>query len=463
MTTGVNAASWLQASAPRRGNVSGKSSGNGSFSDMISSSLSAQNKKPISSQQQKNAGAGKTPTNDAMQKNTDAANQVNTGKNGETGGVKNQEDMIGAGEEKLVETEMQDCSGTELKSLIKGVLDDIRKVVMETLGLTEEELVQVMEQLGMCMMDLMSTPQLQQLVLAVSGETDTSVFLIDSNLAGKFSELVNKVQEIFETAGTTPEELTSLLEEQPKFAELFTQELNTVEQPENKQVVAEDNSAVKNNSNITEKESTFQFEAVKETREDSAGTRQESSRQDNHTDRAVSQADQFLNFVASAAQGDDVQVEFEHVDVAAQIREIADQILEKVKVVISPAKTSMEITLTPESLGKVSLNIVSQHGAMTARFTAQTELARQAIESQLVTLRENLEKQGLKVDAIEVTVSDFGFSQRDGASGGQPQGGRQQRRNISVENVGMISGTNEEEEIAPNMLVQSGNQVDYTA
>ena len=287
--------------------------------------------------------------------------------------------------------------------------------------------------------------------------------MIDSNLAGKFSELVNKVQEIFEQAGTTPQELTSLLKEQPEFAELLTQELSVAEQPENKPVVAEDNKAVKDNESTLEKESTFQFEAVKETGEDNAGTRQEAGRQDNRADTSVSQADQFLNLVSSAAQGDDVQMEFERVDVAAQIREIADQILEKVRVVISPAKTSMEITLTPESLGKVSLNIISQHGAMTARFTAQTELARQAIESQLVTLRENLEKQGLKVDAIEVTVSDFGFSQRDGASSGQPQGGRQQRRNISIENAGVLGGTNEEEEIAPNMMVQSGNQVDYTA
>lgn len=458
MTTGVSAASWLQASAPRRGNVSGKSSGNGSFSDMISSSLSAQNKKTVGSQPQGNA-----PTNDAVQKNTDTANQVEPGKDGKPDGVKNQEEMPNTGEEKLVETEMQDCAGTELKTLIKGVLNDIRKAVMETLGLTEEELVRAMEQLGMCMMDLMSTPQLQQLVLAVSGETDTSAFLIDSNLAGKFSELVNKVQEIFEQAGTTPQELTSLLKEQPEFAELLTQELSVAEQPENKPVVAEDNKAVKDNESTLEKESTFQFEAVKETGKDNAGTRQEAGRQDNRADTSVSQADQFLNLVSSAAQGDDVQVEFERVDVAAQIREIADQILEKVRVVISPTKTSMEITLTPESLGKVSLNIISQHGAMTARFTAQTELARQAIESQLVTLRENLEKQGLKVDAIEVTVSDFGFSQRDGASSGQPQGGRQQRRNISIENAGVLGGTNEEEEIAPNMMVQSGNQVDYTA
>ena len=171
MTTGVSAASWLQASAPRRGNVSGKSSGNGSFSDMISSSLSAQNKKTVGSQPQGNA-----PTNDAVQKNTDTANQVEPGKDGKPDGVKNQEEMPNTGEEKLVETEMQDCAGTELKTLIKGVLNDIRKAVMETLGLTEEELVRAMEQLGMCMMDLMSTPQLQQLVLAVSGDRHKCIF-----------------------------------------------------------------------------------------------------------------------------------------------------------------------------------------------------------------------------------------------------------------------------------------------
>lgn len=46
---------------------------------------------------------------------------------------------------------------------------------------------------------------------------------------------------------------------------------------------------------------------------------------------------------------------------------------------------------------------------MTAVFSVQSEEARAALESQMYTLRENLELRELKVDAVEVNVSDFDF------------------------------------------------------
>lgn len=48
---------------------------------------------------------------------------------------------------------------------------------------------------------------------------------------------------------------------------------------------------------------------------------------------------------------------------------------------------------------------------LTASFITQTQAAKEAIESQIQVLKENLEAQGLKVEAVEVTVSNFGFDQ----------------------------------------------------
>ena len=55
---------------------------------------------------------------------------------------------------------------------------------------------------------------------------------------------------------------------------------------------------------------------------------------------------------------------------------------------------------------------------MTANFTVQNEEARAALESQIISLRENLEQRNLKVDAVEVSVSDFTFSQSGQADTG---------------------------------------------
>ena len=179
-----------------------------------------------------------------------------------------------------------------------------------------------------------------------------------------------------------------------------------------------------------------------------------------------SMAEQFLNLVTDAAATD--EVEFSQLSKSEQVRAVAEQILEKVRVVLSDTQTSMEISLTPESLGRVTLNLVSKHGALTAHFTAQNEIAKEAIESQMVVLRENLESQGLKVEAIEVTVSNFDFTQNGGAAAdGNDRGGQQRnRRGISFEEaVGAESaaGMSEAEQIAADLMERNGNQVDYTA
>ena len=93
-----------------------------------------------------------------------------------------------------------------------------------------------------------------------------------------------------------------------------------------------------------------------------------------------------------------------------QMVDIVNQVVEKIKVSLGTESTSMEMQLNPEHLGKVLLNVSSKNGMMTAVFSVQSEEAKAALESQMFTLRENLELRELKVDAVEVNVSDFDFS-----------------------------------------------------
>ena len=149
----------------------------------------------------------------------------------------------------------------------------------------------------------------------------------------------------------------------------------------------------------------------------------------------------------------------EAAEAVSQIREIANQIMEQIKIVIRPEQTNMELQLNPEHLGRVHLTITEKEGMMTAQFTTQTETAKEAIESQMASLRESLQNQGIKVEAIEVTVSEFGF-ERDGNAKQNNEGesGRQRRRNaFRVE---------EADEVAPQMadfLRMGDSSVDYSA
>src|SRR5690606_38782766 len=73
-----------------------------------------------------------------------------------------------------------------------------------------------------------------------------------------------------------------------------------------------------------------------------------------------------------------------------ELREIANQIIEQIKVVVSQDHTSMELQLNPENLGKVNLSIQSKDGMMTAQFVVENELTKEAIESQMFTLKNTL-------------------------------------------------------------------------
>ena len=105
--------------------------------------------------------------------------------------------------------------------------------------------------------------------------------------------------------------------------------------------------------------------------------------------------------------------------------DVIRQINNAIKVEMSAEKTSMELTLNPENLGKVNIQVVSKNGVITANITTQDEAVRKAVEAQIVTLKENLNNQGIKVEAVSVTISGYSYAEGDG---GREEGGQSNRR-----------------------------------
>jgi flagellar hook-length control protein FliK len=124
----------------------------------------------------------------------------------------------------------------------------------------------------------------------------------------------------------------------------------------------------------------------------------------------------------------------------------------------------MELQLNPENLGKVNLSVQSKNGVMTAQFVVQNETSKEAIESQLHTLRETLNQQGIKVEAIEVTVSTYAFEQNQESSNNQSEAPKEHSgRQISLEEAFNMSEVSEEENLAEDITGIRGSQIDYTA
>ena len=124
--------------------------------------------------------------------------------------------------------------------------------------------------------------------------------------------------------------------------------------------------------------------------------------------------EEFIKGLENAVKVTDTK-EIPMVNGQPDVREIVMRVVDAIKVNLSPDKTSIELSLSPQSLGKISLFITSKDGTLTARIATENEVTKQAIESQLEVLKETIAQQGVRVEAIEVSISGFTFADSNNA------------------------------------------------
>ena len=143
---------------------------------------------------------------------------------------------------------------------------------------------------------------------------------------------------------------------------------------------------------------------------------------------------------------------------------ITKQVVNQVKLTMKNDVTSLQMQLYPEHLGKVSIQVVSKNGVLTAQIAAENEVAKAALESQLATLKESFDSQGIKVQSAEVMVSTNAFEQNQQSntenSDQEHRHGRQAKKNILTG----LTGEDDSELPEDNSLQETlGNTVSYTA
>ena len=94
-------------------------------------------------------------------------------------------------------------------------------------------------------------------------------------------------------------------------------------------------------------------------------------------------------------------------------RAVANQVVTRLETMSGDERHEMELQLKPESLGKIQLRIVEERGMILAKFTAESEKVRAILESNMQLLRDSLEKNGLTIQELSVSVGQQ-----------QPQSGR---------------------------------------
>ena len=410
-------------------------------------------------------------------------------------------------------------SGNSVNSLNQKSIDEVNEKiadeVKDVLGIDDDTFANAMTALGLSPLDLLESNNLAKLVLFVNGSSDFTDLLTDENMMNQlneFSDILGNLNwedltgmsksdflegvEDFNAKSQTGSDVFK--EDAPALAqETAVDAADSGNTSEN--VSAEEESATNTNNVSTEKKS-VQGETTVNTSDNSSDTKVEvsvtkseesSSQQSSFSsqseddmsevthDQTISEDDVTTDnqhtvrndFIQNLNQAvnDTVQVAKPESVRMQQMVDIVNQVVEKIKVSIGTESTSMEMQLNPEHLGKLLLNVSSKNGVMTAVFSVQSEEAKAALESQMYTLRENLELRELKVDAVEVNVSDFDFSHSDQTMSGDQSkadngNGKQMKFDFDDEASSEEMISNEEKEaVRKQVMRDNGSQIDFTA
>lgn len=382
----------------------------------------------------------------------------------------------------------------DLKS-VENVANEITNEVRDILGVDDETLANAMTALGFSALDLLDTSNLAKLVLTINGSSEFTDLLTDENMMNQLNSLIDVVENINweELTGMSKEDFATALANSMQQSDIEDENLmTTVSDGETFSVVQEDtpdrqvNVQTDVSDNMTDAKQDVTVVVEKNQNKAEPGSAQTdsdagknmseeiaestlsdddavSSRQTNVQNNFIQNMEQAAVNVeqTQSARPDTVRMQ--------QMVDIVNQVVEKIKVSLGTESTSMEMQLNPEHLGKVLLNVSSKNGMMTAVFSVQSEEAKAALESQMFTLRENLELRELKVDAVEVNVSDFDFSRSDQAmDGGQSKAddgnGKQMKFDFGDDSSDESAISNEEKEaVRKQVMRDNGSQIDFTA
>lgn len=410
-------------------------------------------------------------------------------------------------------------SGNSVNSLNQKSIDKVNEKiadeVKDVLGIDDDTFANAMTALGLSPLDLLESNNLAKLVLFVNGSSDFTDLLTDENMMNQLNELSDILGNLNweDLTGMSKSDFLEGVEDfnakSQTGSDVFKEDAPALAQETavdaadsgntSENVSAEEESATNTNNVSTEKKS-VQGETTVNTSDNSSDTKVEvsvtkseesSSQQSSYssqsendmsevtheqafTDDDVTSDNQHVvrnDFVQNLNQAvnDAVQVAKPESVRMQQMVDIVNQVVERIKVSIGTESTSMEMQLNPEHLGKLLLNVSSKNGVMTAVFSVQSEEAKAALESQMYTLRENLELRELKVDAVEVNVSDFDFSHSDQTMSGDQSkadngNGKQMKFDFDDEASSEEMISNEEKEaVRKQVMRDNGSQIDFTA
>jgi len=362
-----------------------------------------------------------------------------------------------------------------MAELVTAVMDLLSEMAEDVLSVSPQDVEQWMITHEMSLADMLDPQNLRQLVMDLNGLNSVGGFLIDADALGQWNEIQDMLNDFLNSHEALLEQVQTMESTDQKGALFLTgrwEELQGMVQEDDLQSIrpasveeepilqsADVISQEDGVSTQTESTDAYQTEGHEEGGEARRSVRTE------HAEGQMS--DGFLNRMTEAV-GRAVEV-MDAGNGTGQTTNILNQIVSEIRFTMSQEVTSMDFMLNPENLGRVHISVADKGGVMTAQITVQSLEAREALESQMIILQQTFEEQGLKVESVEVNVSEFGFGDDDQTGSSQAGDGRRSGRerrssqNRSLVGLEESEEVSEEERLTRERMNMTGAQVDYSA
>lgn len=362
--------------------------------------------------------------------------------------------------------------------LVQDVISGLADIIKDLLNIDDEELNKLLAETGYNIQDLIVKSNLADFILQANGATSVDALINEdlNNLLKTASSLLDNLMEKFDISSVDVEafvaEADAVLVGSEDESETFIQEDIPVSENDGAKADADD-MAGETRVTIHTHEDAEETKVTINTRNDetvqgtvndswqsngnSAGNENRPNSQNAQTD-IINNLNQAIDNIADA----DIVNALDSFTESVSEADIVRQIIDEIKVNMSKETTSLELQLNPEHLGKVQISVSTRNGIMQAQIVTENEAARHAVEASMASLRETLDNQGLKVEAVEVMVATYEFFGNGKEQQESPKG-----RN--ADRAGRTSGSFSDEDIEDTeqleqeMMQAQGNTVSYMA
>lgn len=346
---------------------------------------------------------------------------------------------------------------------VNDAVQNVKDTIKEELDVSDEDIAKAMEVLGITDNDLLSVVKVTELVSALTG-ADSITLITDDDMSGKLTSVLDAVN-------TAQEDIADMLNTDVDDAVLVVRTDAVVKKDTYETVVKNTDSSITDNQSVSETESLSDVLAAKVTaqgsskNEESTGehTGEHTGEQNHNTQSYGGVADSIIQSMKDSF-ADIVTEDTSRVSEA----DIVNQVIDQIKLSSGRELTSIEVMLNPERLGSVHVTVTAKNGILSAQIAAQNEQVKTALENQVTALKENFQNQGIKVEAVEITVMTHQFEA--GQNFGQNESERKQSEQKINKKLNLSDYMDDEDEtvsaqdIRRKDSIQNGNSsVEYMA